>query len=307
MPYQCLTDMIADRVTIIGVGLIGGSLALALKKYRLVNSVIGYDVDSESLKQAHELGVIDSYGANVQGSVKGSDIVVLATPLLAVDKLFASISPVLNSSTVITDVGSVKNSVISSARRHLGDLLPCFIPGHPISGKEKYGVLAATPELFKAHKVIITPIEGTIPKALELITQMWTSLGAEVITLEPDAHDRLMASTSHLPHMLAYALVDYLSSTCEEDIFEFIAGGFSDFTRIASSQPHMWRDICLSNREELLHTMIRFHQHLGKMITAVESDNGGVLLDIFTRAKVARDNLICQDKCQEQPPSRRSE
>ncbi|MEJ2094689.1 MAG: prephenate dehydrogenase/arogenate dehydrogenase family protein, partial [Gammaproteobacteria bacterium] len=213
--------MLIDHLSIIGVGLIGGSLARALRKQNACGHITGYGRSSEHLQEAVDLGVIDNFSLSMGSAVKSADLIVLATPL-------------------ITDVGSAKGSVVEAAHATLDDFLPRFVPGHPIAGKEKSGVSASTADLFQSHRVILTPLPETSVSAIDKIRQMWELCGAEVVQLGVKQHDEILAATSHLPHMLAYALVDCLAGMRERDeIFRFAAGGFADFTRIASSDPQM--------------------------------------------------------------------
>lgn len=289
--------MIADTITIIGVGLIGGSLAKALKQTNSVAHVVGYDIDESSLQDAMQLGIIDSYHLDIQEAVKDADIIVLALPLSAVDCVFSSIGTTINESVVITDVCSVKSAVTDSARVYLGSAFSRFVPGHPIAGRETYGVQAATAKLFTDHRVILTPVMETETEALQLIKKMWTNVGADVCNLTAKEHDSILAATSHLPHMLAYALVDCLSGLREQDgIFKFVAGGFTDFTRIASSNPQMWHDICFSNRKELLAAIEQYSQHLDKIMEALKCEDSEALLAIFQGAKHSRDSFIQRKK-----------
>ncbi len=298
-----IANIIAKRIAIIGVGLIGGSLARALKSVHAVTTVVGYGRDENNLKKAVQLGVIDKYSLNIVDVVTDADIVVLATPLSTADKLFAEMSNALKKTVIVTDVGSAKGSIVKSARENLGDLFKRFVPGHPIAGKEESGVEASCAELFDAHRVILTPVAETDPEALNLITEMWKLTGAEVLNLDVENHDTILAATSHLPHMLAYALVDCLSRMQESDsIFEFAAGGFADFTRIASSHPRMWHDICFSNREQLLNVMNQFDQHLNKIRAAIKDNDSDALLELFERAKTSRDNFTDQRKNRNDSP-----
>lgn len=290
-------------MAIIGVGLIGGSLARALKYAHAVGTIVGYSRDENSLKKAVKLGVIDSYSLDIKEAVSDANIIVLATPLSAANTLFAEMSEVLKETVVITDVGSAKGSIVQSARENLGAFFTCFVPGHPIAGKETSGVEASSAKLFDAHRVILTPVAETNAKALNLITEMWKLTGAEVLNLDVDHHDMILAATSHLPHILAYALVDCLSRMQEcDEIFEFAAGGFTDFTRIASSHPLMWHDICFSNREHLLQIMDQFDAHLNKVKTAIKHGDSDALLELFTSAKTARDNFTDQRKKRNDSP-----
>ena len=298
-----IANLIARRLAIIGVGLIGGSLARALKKVNAVKTVAGYGRNEDNLKKAVQLGVIDTYSLNIKEVVNDADIVVLATPLSTADSLFAAMSDSLKQTVVVTDVGSAKGKIVESARGNLGKLFTRFVPGHPIAGKEASGVEASFAELFDAHRVILTPVADTEHEALNVIIDMWKLTGAEVVSLDVEQHDGILAATSHLPHMLAYALVDCLSEMQERDrIFEFAAGGFADFTRIASSHPSMWHDICFSNREQLLKVMDQFDQHLNSIREAIKNDDSDALLNIFERAKTSRDKFTDQRKKRNDSP-----
>lgn len=298
-----IANLIARRLAIIGVGLIGGSLARALKKVNAVKTVVGYGRNEDNLKKAVQLGVIDIYSLDIKEVVNDADIVVLATPLATADSLFAAMSDSLKQTVVVTDVGSAKGKIVESARGNLGKLFTRFVPGHPIAGKEASGVEASFAELFDAHRVILTPVADTEHEALNVIIDMWKLTGAEVVSLDVEQHDGILAATSHLPHMLAYALVDCLSGMQERDrIFEFAAGGFADFTRIASSHPSMWHDICFSNREQLLKVMDQFDQHLNSIREAIKNDDSDALLNIFERAKTSRDKFTDQRKKRNDSP-----
>ncbi len=295
--------MLVNKIAIIGVGLIGGSLACALKEINAIASVSGYGRDENNLKKAVTLGVIDTYSLNIEEVVSDADIVVLATPLSTADKLFSAMSASLKETAIVTDVGSAKSTIVKSARENLGDIFARFVPGHPIAGKEESGVEATCEDLFDAHRVILTPVAETNSEALSLITEMWKLTGADVVNLDVEHHDAILAATSHLPHMLAYALVDCLSGMDErQEIFEFAAGGFADFTRIASSHSRMWHDICFSNREQLLQVMDQFNQHLNQIREAIKDDDSDTLLDIFERAKTSRDKFTDQRKKRNDSP-----
>jgi prephenate dehydrogenase len=287
--------MLINRLAIIGVGLIGGSLARALKRKRACKSVVGYGRDTARLQKAVDLGVIDEYSLTVANAVKDADVVVLATPLSATLSLLQSMRGYLRDNVVVTDVGSAKGSVVDDARKTLDKLLPRFVPGHPIAGKETSGMEASVADLFEAHRVILTPLPETALSALDTVTKMWELTGAEVVQLSIEQHDQILAATSHLPHLLAYALVDCLAGMQDQDeIFKYAAGGFADFTRIASSHPRMWSDICLANRKQLLQALDNFDQYLGTIRNAIENDNADELLKIFSRAKQARDRFAQQ-------------
>tara|TARA_B100001996_G_scaffold72768_1_gene53429 strand:- start:283 stop:1155 length:873 start_codon:yes stop_codon:yes gene_type:complete len=284
--------MLIDNLSIIGVGLIGGSLARALRKAKLVGRVTGCNRSEKTLKKAVELDVIDDYFLNISEAVKDADLIVIGTPLSVSEKILPEVADSMSVNSILTDVGSVKGGIVNVARKALAEKFPNFVPGHPIAGTEKNGVEASYEDLFVDHRVILTPLEETSPKAHELVTQMWKSVGAEVVDLDIKHHDEVLAATSHLPHMLAYALVDCLASMQERDeIFEYAAGGFADFTRIASSSPDMWHDICFSNREALIRTLEIFSSHINNIKSAIEESESDELLKTFRRAKEARDKF----------------
>lgn len=279
-----------NRLCIIGVGLIGGSFALALKKAGHCQSVVGAGRSVENLRKAVELGVIDEYEIDLTKAVQDADVVMLSVPLGAMEKVIKTIAPALKPGAILTDAGSAKCSVIDAAKKHLGDQISRFIPGHPIAGTEKSGAEAAFDTLFINRRVILTPIKENSTEDVELISKLWQAVGAEVDEMEAEHHDLILAGTSHLPHVLAFALVDCLSK--EKDVgeaFKYAAGGFRDFTRIASSDPTMWRDICLSNSTAILAMMNNYQNEMERLKTAIEQSDDEALLKIFSDAKQARD------------------
>ena len=282
-----------DRLAIIGVGLIGASLALALKKSAAVGHVVGCGRHPENLQKGIELGVIDSYTTSIAEAARGADVVVIATPLGAMKMVFEQISDVISDQTIVTDAGSAKGSVIDTAKAALGDRIAQFVPGHPIAGAEKSGVEAGLADLYENRRVILTPIESTDSRAVKVIQQMWLQCGASVEFLEVEHHDKVLAATSHLPHMLAYSLVNYLSNLNDHDeIFKYAAGGFRDFTRIASSDPVMWRDVCISNGDALEKFIEGYKQELDEVSSAIRNQDSERLLELFSTAKSERDILI---------------
>ena len=286
-----------NRLTIYGVGLIGGSLARALQASGAVGEIVGYGRSIESLEKAVELGVIDRYETDVAAAVRGSDVVLLGVPVGAMEKVLAELKPHLDPNTIITDAGSTKGSVVDAAVKVFGELPPRFIPGHPIAGTEKSGVEASFAELYRDRRVILTPNEASDSEALETVRWMWQQAGAEVIDMPVAHHDEVLAATSHLPHMLAFTLVDTLARLEDhDDIFRYAAGGFRDFTRIASSNPQMWHDICLNNRDALLKMVNRFSEELATLSGAIERGDGEAILQTFERAKSARDSY-CETNC----------
>jgi len=290
-------NMLIRKLAIIGVGLIGGSLARALRLAHQCEHISGYGRDQQNLQTALELGVIDDYSDDLAEVVAGADVIVLATPLKTMEPLLQSLAVLAAPDAIITDVGSAKGSVVHTARAVLGNKLNNFIPGHPIAGTEKSGVEASFAELFVKHMVILTPLQENDPAAIDRITRMWEFCGAHVVPLSVEQHDQILAATSHLPHVLAYALVDCLASmNANDEIFRFAAGGFRDFTRIASSSPEMWADICVSNRDNLLDVIEQFRQQLALITTHISNNDREQLVDIFTRVKMTRDNFLQQQK-----------
>ncbi len=284
--------MLINKLCIIGVGLIGGSLARALKAAGECAEVVGCGRNAENLQKAVELGVIDSYYSDMRSAAEGADVVVVATPLGAMAEAFAQIAPVLREDALITDVGSTKASVVADARAHLGAHFPRFVPGHPIAGSEQNGVTASFAELFQNRRVILTPLPQTDANAHQRIKRMWEITGAEVVDMNVAHHDEVLAATSHLPHVLAYTLVDSLARMEDRrEIFRFAAGGFRDFTRIASSHPRMWHDICLANQTALVHMLEIFAHDLQKVTDMIRCADSKALEELFTRAKQKRDEF----------------
>ncbi|MEE4378533.1 MAG: prephenate dehydrogenase/arogenate dehydrogenase family protein [Candidatus Competibacteraceae bacterium] len=281
-----------SRLCIIGVGLIGGSLAKALKQAEAVGEILGAGRSEGTLRKALELGVIDRYETDLKLAVAEADVVVVAVPLGAVFKVFAAIADHLPPDSVLTDVGSSKTSVVQDARRVFGRTPPNFVPGHPIAGNEQSGVEAAFPELFRNRRIILTPLVETEANAHTMVRRMWEATGAEVTDMGVQHHDEVLAATSHLPHMLAYALVDTLARMDDRvEIFRYAAGGFRDFTRIASSDPQMWHDVCVANREALLAVLESFSDDLTRLTDAIRNTDSDTIMEVFKRAKHARDNL----------------
>lgn len=281
---------VIQRLAIIGVGLIGGSLALALREAGYCQEVVGAGLDRASLVRACDLGVIDRFELDVCAAVQGADMVVLSTPVGAIESVCRSLRGCLGKNTVLTDVGSVKRAVVEAVKRGLGEVPHRFVPGHPIAGREVSGVEAATADLYRGRRVILTPLENGDGSAVQEVCRMWQAAGAHVEEMEVSHHDEVLAATSHLPHLLAYTLVSSLSRLDEqEEIFRYAAGGFRDFTRIASSDPIMWRDICLSNKSSILDMLNHFEQDLITLKNIVAAGDGDGLLSFFQKAKNTRD------------------
>ncbi len=287
-----MTQPLIQRLCIIGVGLIGGSLARALREAGEVGEVIGCGRGEDNLRAAVRLGVIDRYETDPACAVRAADVVVVAVPLGAMAAVLRSIVPHLAAGAILTDVGSAKGSVVADIERIYGQIPPHFVPGHPIAGTEQSGVEASFATLFQRRRVILTPLAETAAAAHQLIRRMWELTGAEVVDMGVRHHDAVLAATSHLPHMLAYTLVDTLARLDDRaEVFRYAAGGFRDFTRIASSDPVMWHDICVANREQLLEMIALFSADLAQLAEAIRSDDRAAILATFQRAKRARDNL----------------
>jgi prephenate dehydrogenase len=281
-----------NKLAILGVGLIGGSVARALRAGGHVREIVGYGRTLANLQLAIELDVIDRVATAPADAVHGADMVVLAVPVGGTGEILAALAPALEEGTVVTDVGSVKVGVIEAARAALGTKFPRFVPGHPIAGAEKSGAAAAQAELFRGRRVVLTPEPETQASALARVRALWTAIGAEVVIMSAADHDRILAASSHLPQVLAYALMDMLVRRDDHRaVFECAAGGFHDFTRIAASDPAMWRDICLANREALLAVLRQYRKDLGELVAAIERGDAAWLEETFGRAKRARDGL----------------
>ncbi|MCB1735944.1 MAG: prephenate dehydrogenase/arogenate dehydrogenase family protein [Gammaproteobacteria bacterium] len=281
------------RLTIIGVGLIGGSLSRALRRAGVVDEVVGSSRNADHLQRAVDLGVIDRFDTDMSAAVAGADMVVVAVPLGAMENVFRAIAPVLSPGAVVTDAGSSKASVVAAVEAACGGIPHWFVPGHPIAGAERSGVEASFSDLYEGRRVILTPVANTDPKALSKVRAMWERTGAHVTEMGVAHHDEVLAATSHLPHILAYGLVDTLANLDDHDeIFAYAAGGFRDFTRIASSDPTMWRDICLSNRTALLKMLDFYTRDLAVMREMIDAGDGEALFELFARAKSERDGFV---------------
>lgn len=285
----------SDNLVIVGLGLIGGSLARALRNNGFSQHFIGYGHREASLRRGVELGVIDDFTVDLDEAIDRADIIVICTPTLTTVQMLEKILPRLSARAdgpVVTDVASVKGHLREAAIEIAGVMPPRLVLGHPIAGSERSGVNASNGDLFVNHRVILTPDAANDPAAVELVRAMWRSVGAEVVDMTVEQHDAVLASTSHLPHLLAYTLVDALASADNsEDIFRCAAGGFRDFTRIASSDPVMWRDIAMANKSALLNAIDLFSDHLALLRKAVEDGDADELHTTFDRAKQARDEF----------------
>ncbi len=280
-----------NKITIIGVGLIGGSLAKAIKENQLANKVCGYGRDQSRLEKAKNTNIIDELSTNIDEAVKGADIVVIATPVGTFKQILEAIEPLITEQVIISDVGSTKTNIVKIVNEVLGEKSKCFVPAHPIAGKEKSGFEVSVPDLFKDKKTIITPLENNAPESIKVIHDMWIGTGAEVDYLSPESHDELLGMTSHLPHMLAFSLVNYLVRQSPSASI-YAGGGFKDFSRIASGDAVMWRDICIHNKEQIIDHLKGYQSTLSELIDAINDDDSKRLEMLFTTAKNTRDSWV---------------
>ncbi len=278
-----------NRLAVLGVGLIGGSVARALKRAGKVGHVVGYGRGQANLETALSTGVIDEIAATPEQAVTGADCVLLAMPVGSMAETFSRIAPHLGKSTLVIDAGSTKQDVIAAARHGLGGHIAQFVPGHPIAGAEKSGASAAQAELYDGRNVILTPLAENAPDTVEAVAALWRACGAQVMDMTAVEHDRVFAAVSHLPHLAAFALVDELAGRPEAELYFRHAGsGFRDFTRIAGSSPEMWRDIALANREALVGELDAYIARLSRLRKALATGDGATLFDSFVRASQAR-------------------
>ncbi|OIO79857.1 MAG: prephenate dehydrogenase [Hydrogenophilaceae bacterium CG1_02_62_390] len=279
------------RLAVLGVGLIGGSVALALKQAGAVRQVIGYGRDRANLDAARSLGIVDEIADSPEQAVAGADGVLLAMPVGAMAETFVRIAPHLAADALLTDAGSTKQDVIAAARRGLGEQVGRFVPGHPIAGTEKSGALAARADLYAGRNVILTPLPENAAATVAAVADLWRACGARLMEMTAAEHDRVFAAVSHLPHLAAFALVDELASRPQAGLYFRLAGsGFRDFTRIAASSPEMWRDIALANREALAAELDAYVSRLSRLRDALMAGDGQTLFDTFIRASKARGN-----------------
>ncbi|MFH1493598.1 MAG: prephenate dehydrogenase/arogenate dehydrogenase family protein [Pseudomonadota bacterium] len=278
-----------NKLVIVGVGLIGGSLALALRQAGAVKEVVGVGRSRENLETARQRGIIDRIETDLATAIKDADVVVLAVPVASMLPTIKELAPHLSSDTIVTDVGSTKRDVIGYALQHLPDHVSRFIPGHPIAGAEKSGAAAAFPDLFQGRNVVVTPLPENDAEAVSKISNMWTTCGAIVNTMPALRHDEIFAAVSHLPHLLSFALVEDIAFRPNaKELFSYAAGGFRDFTRIAGSHPEMWRDICLANRDVLIREVDTYQSQLDRLRGMLEQGDGKSLEEIFGHARTAR-------------------
>ena len=280
-----------ERLCVVGVGLIGGSLARALRRAGEVGEVVGTSRRESHLRRARELGVIDTWALDLAEAARGSDMVVVCTPMGAMEDVFRAVSPALEPGAALTDAGSVKQTVFRAARAAFGHVPSCLVPAHPIAGTEHSGVDASFASLFEGRRVILTPEDAADPAAVRRVDAMWRATGAETDRMDASRHDEILASVSHLPHLLAYALVALVADG-PGDSFRYAAGGFRDFSRIASSDPVMWRDICLENRQAIAERLDAFGDRIADLAAAVRRGDANDLHERFARAKGARDAYL---------------
>ena len=286
-------DVRFGKLVVFGVGLIGGSFALALKAAGVVARVEGVGRARANLEAALSHGVIDVIAADDPQALDGADLVLLAMPVGQMAPVMARIAPLLAPNTVVTDAGSTKRQVLALAREHLAQSFARFVPAHPIAGAERSGAAAARADLFRGRHLILTPQQEIDPGALDVVRQAWEICGMRVTTMDADAHDRALAAVSHLPHVLSYALVHELAGRSDaQRLFALAAGGFRDFTRIAGSSPEMWRDICVSNRDLILEDMARYRDELDRIMGLLRAGDGAALESLFARAREARDKWL---------------
>jgi prephenate dehydrogenase len=278
-----------EQLGLIGCGLMGGSFALALKQAGLVKRVVGYSKSPSTTERARQMGIIDIEAPSALLAVSGADIVLIAVPVSATEATFKTIKHLVTPGMLIMDVGSTKRDVIDAARRALREHVGLFVPAHPIAGKEVSGVENADADLYAGKQVILTPIERTLAPQLQKANELWTRLGCKVLTMTPEQHDASYAAVSHLPHLIAFALMNAISGQAEGQNYLSLAGpGFRDFTRIAASEPRVWRDILLSNREELLAQSKFFQRNLQALEVMISSGNAQALEGLIEQASMTR-------------------
>jgi len=282
-----------SKIVIVGLGLIGGSIARSLALSAPDCEIIAVGRNEPALQQALADGSITGYATDLQIGCQDADLIILGMPVLAIEACLRELQPVLNPHTVITDVASVKQAVVDSAVSVFGQVPDNFVPGHPIAGSERSGYAASSASLFAGRKTILTPMANTSPEALALVTQLWTLVGAEVVKMRVGYHDEVLAATSHLPHLLAFALVDTLSQQGEsEEIYRYAAGGFRDFTRIASSDPVMWRDIFVTNGDATAKVLDRYIAELQGLRSSLLARDADTLFAMCQRAKASRARFL---------------
>jgi prephenate dehydrogenase len=285
------------KIVVVGLGLIGGSLARALAQLHCDCQIVAVGRNAKTLQQAQAEGSITSWSTDLLESCCGADVIILGMPVLGIEQCLRELAPVLAPHTVVSDVASVKGAVVAAAARVFGTVPANFVPGHPIAGSEQSGYAASKPDLYQGRKVILTPLAHTNAPAVALVSALWSAVGAEVLTMSVDHHDEVLAATSHLPHLLAFALVDTLSQQgTREEIFRYAAGGFRDFTRIASSDPVMWRDIFVTNADATVRILDEYMGDLQRLRELLLQRDADELFVTFKRAKASRDAFLALSK-----------
>ncbi len=291
--------MMFEKFCLIGVGLIGSSVARAARQNGLCQHIVafGREQDKDNLQRAERLGVIDAFSTDIKTAVNGAEGVMIATPVGQVETVLTALKPVWNENAVYTDVGSTKGNIVAAAEQVFNTVPANFVPSHPIAGAENSGVDAGRADLFDGKRVIMTPLLNNADWAVDKVRRFWQGMGADVSEMDVEHHDKVLAATSHLPHILAFALVDLLGRKDEqEEIFNYAAGGFKDFTRIASSDPTMWQDICLANKHHIIPLIQQLRLELGTIEKYLADDDGQQLAEIFAYANQARQRFLDQLK-----------
>ena len=289
------------RVAIIGLGLIGSSICHAMRRGKLADHVVGFSTTEATRRRALEIGFVDSVAASAAEAARDADLIILCAPVGAYGRIAAEIEPVLKVGTTVTDAGSVKNAVVRDVGPYIPDGVH-FIPGHPIAGTEQSGPDAGFAELFDGRWCILTPVPGTDTEAVAKLAAFWEGCGSKVDFMEPKHHDLVLAITSHLPHLIAYNIVgtaDDMETVTRSEVIKYSAGGFRDFTRLAASDPTMWRDVCLNNKDAILEMLGRFSEDLSALQRSIRWGDGDALFNLFTRTRAVRRSII--DAGQETP------
>lgn len=283
-----MRNVMINKLVIIGVGLIGGSFALALRKAGEVKQIVGVGRGRENMQRAHKMGAIDEISDDLQSALKEADGVLLATPVGQTGRIMAQISQYLESRAIVTDAGSTKQDVVTAARSYMAGHLKNFVPAHPVAGAELSGASAADADLFRGKNLVLTPLEETSAEAVKRVTELWQACGARVSQMSAARHDKIFAAVSHLPHVLAFALMNHIRSGAgqdSDDLLRFAGSGFRDFTRIAGSSPEMWRDICLANREALSNQIDAYQNELTALSEMLARGDDEALESLFANAR----------------------
>jgi prephenate dehydrogenase len=293
-----------DKVVIVGVGLIGGSFALGLKAAGAAREIVGLERSAQALARARQLGIVDTVSERPEEALRGADLVLLAAPVAQTAGILRALLPWLEPHTIVTDAGSTKSDVVASARAVLGERIVQFVPGHPIAGRESNGPDAAIPDLYRGKKAVLTPLPENPQASIDRVASAWRACGAIIHILTPGEHDKVFAAVSHLPHLLAYALVDDIANKPHADLlFQYAASGFRDFTRIAGSSPEMWRDISLANRDALLGELDAYLAQLHGLRARLAASDAAGLEAVYGNAQRARRAWIEAIEAFEKPPS----